>query len=596
VIYACPGEFIGLEGAESFSGAAVGISSYEWIGDIGEADINDNVAVLSFGTGVYEIGLVVEAVDLDSMGMECAASDTAHVTLAISSSPDWDISVDGGACVGEEVYLSGGVSWPPLFDEVNPQQYAGMVAPEVIPDDQTQCYSHSFIVEGFEDGSEIGNAEEDIDHLFINMEHSYMGDLTISYICPNGQFVHVFQQGGGVTNLGVPDQGDGTGPGTGWDYWWSPLATNGTWADNAGFGGQLASDTYESVQPFSLLEGCPINGTWTIEICDSWGADDGALFDWGIQFDESFGSQEENPDTTAECDSYWWGPQIVATSEDCNQITALPDQDESLYIFSASNNYGCAWDTAVTVAWLSPGCMDPEAFNYDASAGCPGECVYFEESCAFIGADAWLELSMGVYPEASTAVHGVYWEGEWVMNVPALVQDPVAGENYLVHHFEWADVVGMPPGLVVDWPDGEISAESQVCFSAAGIPEEPGEYTFQVVGDVFITIFGQTLTLGTMVFDALIVVEENANEVGGCTYPTAINYTPYANDDDGTCLFAGCTDEEALNYSPLATIGDQSCIYDGDVESGCPADINADGVVSVADLLNLLGEFGMDCE
>lgn len=593
VIYACPDEFIGLEGGESFSGAAVGISSYEWIGDIGEADINDDVAVLSFGTGVYEIGLVVEAVDLDSLGMECAASDTAHITLAISSLPDWEISVEGGACVGEEVYLSGDVSWPSLFDEVNPQQYAGMDVPEVIPDDQTQCHSNSFLVEGFESGSVIGNAEEDIDHLFINMEHSFMGDLTISYICPNGQSVQVFQQGGGGTNLGVPDQGDGTGPGTGWDYYWSPLSTSGTWADNAG--GTLPSGTYSSAQPMSLLEGCPLNGTWTIEICDSWGADDGALFDWGIQFDESFAADEENPEPVVGCGSYWWGPQILETSADCSSITALPLQDQSEYVFSGTNAYGCTWDTTVTVAWLAQGCMDPEAFNYDEAAACPGECVYFEESCEFLGAEDWLELPMGVFPEESSATHGVYWEGEWVMNVPAMVQDPVAGTNYAVESFEWVDIFGLPPGLTAEWPEGLISTESQSCFTAVGIPEEPGEYTFQVVGDVVISIFGQPITLGTLVFDALIVVEENENEIFGCTYPTAINYTAYANDDDGTCLFAGCTDEEALNYSPLATIGDQSCIYEVDSESGCASDTNQDGIVSVVDLLILLGEFGTTC-
>ena len=593
VIYACPGEFIGLEGGESFSGAALGISNYEWIGDLGQADINNDVAVVSLEAGVYEIGLVVEAVDLDSLGMECTVSDTAHLTIAISSSPDWDISLDGGACEGDEVYLSGDVSWPALFDGVDFQQYAGMDAPEVIPDDQTQCYSNSFVIEGFEDGSTITNAEQDLDHLYINMEHSFMGDLTISYICPNGQSVQVFQQGGGITNLGVPDQLEGTGPGTGWDYYWSPLSTSGTWADNAG--GTLPSGTYASVQPMSLLEGCPLNGTWTIEICDSWGADDGALFDWGIQFDESFASAEENPEPVVGCGSYWWGPQIVETSENCSSITAMPLQDQSVYVFSGTNTYGCTWDTTVTVAWLAPGCMDPEAFNYDDAAACPGECVYFEESCEFLGAEDWLELPMGVFPQESSATHGVYWEGEWVMNIPTMVQDPVAGTNYAVESFEWLDIVGMPAGLTAEWPEGSIPAEFQSCFTAAGIPEEPGEYTFQVVGDVVISIFGQPITLGTLVFDALIVVEENENEIFGCTYPTAINYTAYANDDDGTCLFAGCTDEEALNFSPLATIGDQSCIYEVDSESGCASDTNQDGIVSVADLLILLGEFGTTC-
>ena len=33
----------------------------------------------------------------------------------------------------------------------------------------------------------ISNANNYIDNFFVNMEHSYMGDLTITFICPNGQ-------------------------------------------------------------------------------------------------------------------------------------------------------------------------------------------------------------------------------------------------------------------------------------------------------------------------------------------------------------------------------------------------------------------------
>ena len=51
--------------------------------------------------------------------------------------------------------------------------------------------------------------------------------------------------------------------------------------------------------------------------------------------------------------------------------------------------------------------------------------------------------------------------------------------------------------------------------------------------------------------------------VDGCTDYTATNYDPTATCDDGSCVFdiMGCTDPLALNYNPSATIDDGSCIY-----------------------------------
>ena len=49
----------------------------------------------------------------------------------------------------------------------------------------------------------------------------------------------------------------------------------------------------------------------------------------------------------------------------------------------------------------------------------------------------------------------------------------------------------------------------------------------------------------------------------GCTDSTALNYSPLATIDDGSCSYCitGCTDSLAINYDPLAACDDGSCSY-----------------------------------
>jgi hypothetical protein len=48
-------------------------------------------------------------------------------------------------------------------------------------------------------------------------------------------------------------------------------------------------------------------------------------------------------------------------------------------------------------------------------------------------------------------------------------------------------------------------------------------------------------------------------------------------------------DSTACNYDATSTIDDGSCEFTSCL---CPADVNGDGVISVADILELLGQFG----
>ncbi len=232
----------------------------------------------------------------------------------------------------------------------------------LIPDDQSTCFSWETEVALGDSDAIVSDASEI--SLFVEMEHSYMGDLTITYTCPSGQALQVVQQGGGGTNLGVPDQGDGTGPGIGWQYYWSPLDTNGTWAENPG--GTLPEGSYESAQPFSLLEGCPVDGTWQIEICDAWGADDGYLFAWGIDFGDCSG---ESGCTNPEACNY--SPEAVFDDGAC-VFPGCMDQGSCNYDPLA----GCDDQSCLPYDALA-GCMDQNACNFNGQALCADDsCVY----------------------------------------------------------------------------------------------------------------------------------------------------------------------------------------------------------------------------
>lgn len=92
---------------------------------------------------------------------------------------------------------------------------------------------------------------------------------------------------------------------------------------------------------------------------------------------------------------------------------------------------------------------------------------------------------------------------------------------------------------------------------------------------------------------------------GTCTYPDlGYNCDGSCSDDDGDgiCLLDelhGCTDSLAVNFYPFITEEDGSCVYAEDFatdcEDDCPADVNNDGDVTVADILTVLSLFGFAC-
>lgn len=155
-----------------------------------------------------------------------------------------------------------------------------------------------------------------------------------------------------VANItfGVPNVGDFTGntypcdelqlynsPGTGWDYCWSNnlsysyapspnsyiyetanvqpyqpeesdysmLRVNPSDVENK-------TNFYHPFQDFSNLIGCPLNGEWTVKVCDNWALDNGWIFEWELSLDPSLIPESWSYQTQLDHLTWDLGSQAVA--------------------------------------------------------------------------------------------------------------------------------------------------------------------------------------------------------------------------------------------------------------------------------------------
>ena len=374
----CPGEEVPFDGADSYATGDAEITTWywDWNGDGAVDDSTDN----GYAVHVYdEPGIHRMQMSLiDAIG--CESVQLTNYLVYVSNDPLWTMDpLSLTACTGEQVDLSVSIEGQPFTLEPSVDFGGGLF----IPDEPGQCFSSELTFTQFIPGQTILSAADAIENFFINFEHSYMGDLTITFECPNGQSMMVHQQGGGGTFLGVPvdNDGDPDTPGVGFDYYWAPDATNGTWAENTQ--GTLPSGTYESVQTWGNLDGCPLNGVWQMEICDLWGSDNGFVFDWAIQFADSLYPAELSftPTFGLECDStFWTTPQqaqnnLLSGQWNCAEVgVTVETPGTQVYTAHAVNNFGCEYTQDIEVEYVA---FSP-FIESSADIFCGGEAVELE--------------------------------------------------------------------------------------------------------------------------------------------------------------------------------------------------------------------------
>ena len=154
----------------------------------------------------------------------------------------------------------------------------------------------------------------------------------------------------------------------------SPFSQAGQIASNVSINGNLKKPSnheaqtgyYQPASDFSELVGCPLNGDWTVQICDNFGSDNGWIFSWSIDFcgissgvgceyqvgidsvlwwpDSSYGDFDQG---------HWRGLNINATNPTRSVITSHDTAGYFPINVRIYDDFGCVWDTitAIQTVW-----------------------------------------------------------------------------------------------------------------------------------------------------------------------------------------------------------------------------------------------------
>ncbi|MEO9954210.1 gliding motility-associated C-terminal domain-containing protein [Nonlabens sp.] len=341
ILRLCQGEVVDFTGSATFSNDSAG-ATYKFRLPDGTEAVGTTLQQTFNDPGVYRIDFVATAPD------GCRDRSLEDIVIQVSTTPDFTgtAAADTTICFGESTDITG---------MVVATEFASQVAPPVsgvtfLPDDSgTTFYETCIDVSGFAPGATL-NSAADLLGFFINMEHSYLGDLDITLTAPNGAVIDVKTGGGGNTFLGVPiDVDTDLTPGVGFVYNFTeaPSATQ-TLFQASGAVTTLPAGDYLAEDPFSTFAGTSLNGLWCLRIVDNLSSDNGYIFEWGINFNPLIVPDAERY-TPGEV-SQVWGANADITATNGNVITVTPTvAGQNCYDYIFTDSFGCTYTETVCI-------------------------------------------------------------------------------------------------------------------------------------------------------------------------------------------------------------------------------------------------------
>ncbi|MBN2683240.1 MAG: T9SS type A sorting domain-containing protein [Bacteroidales bacterium] len=352
----CSGDSIRLFGNGIYQNSTYpqhdGTSLFVWDFGNGHLDTGFMVSYVYPQAGIYNINLEIT----DYYG--CKSKNSIHYVAQVSSLPNFISNIQSDTfCMAELIPLniiSNFQSFVPEFCNFDYESSGQLI-------DTGSVLQLPININCLPSGTIVDSVAQ-ILSICTNIEHSFLGDLIIKLTCPYNIFtgasteVILHNQTGFDTFLGEALDDGSTNPGTGWDYCWA-VPGNTDYAQTMGSYAYstdtLPSGSYLSVQPLSNFVGCEINGNWILTIADNWVSDNGTVFSWGIQFDETITSnileQQNYPSNETWFHNYGENGMILEIGENfyASAFGEPMEVTSEFFTYLVTDNFGCEYDTTI---------------------------------------------------------------------------------------------------------------------------------------------------------------------------------------------------------------------------------------------------------
>jgi len=409
-------------------------------------------------TGVYSVTVTNE--------YGCTDTDTFQITNAVTVDPLVNIHLMD-LCAGNTYTFSTGYNATDNFVIGGNESTLSMTDTVFLPDG-VYCspygcsYQSPLTFTDFAQGAMVTNMN-DIRYVRVNMEHSFAADIYINITCPNGQKADILRFNGfanttcssqipaasqnwqsgsnasGGTDFGMAYSNSTSGvyacdptyssnvPGVGWNYCWSNNTSEGyTYAPGAGsliyrssnaHNGRfdssnvaLGTQFYHPDQSFSSLIGCPLNGSWYIEVMDGYSIDNGYIFGWELALASTVSTMNYTEVVEVEVDGPW-AEMVSSTNFTITPPASLTHDTVVTYVVHFYDEYGCGYDTTISLNVFVPS-------YYVIDTTVCGSFVWngitYTHSDTIIqtltnihGCDSIIEVHLNLYPNPTTVITGL---------------------------------------------------------------------------------------------------------------------------------------------------------------------------------------------